>query len=541
MVLCLAWRPQTLYDSGMRSTLVCLSFAVAFACAGCNSPDSPVLGTPDSGGPIDASHPAATQVSFVPDSTLTLAPGESRPIRVVVEPVGVHFVRFALLGQPLDAALDSDRVETDSEGNAGVLLVAPQFATTFVIRATADEGPWAEAAVSVSGSGFGSLLVTPQYVGMRSTPIWIATAATHVTCADLTSIPPDDGPIGGQPQAGDALLVEVLPAGLDLAITVRSEHSVGGCADVSRLTSGERRSVSVQARDRPIDLGVTDIKVALEMRPDGSILDPLLEEVSQEFLDGFATKGDEAISLLDAMQQMAPNSEQFASARRSFGWDKLTQTYLLASGPSLRSQIEVWIAGGLVALRAGMTLEADVLSSTDDPSHARLSPETLGGLDASAVGCASHAIGSLSEDPGDIVHIGAQIYFLPTALIGAAAEMAVRTKSADTPNSVFAQQIDCPTLASKLRKSADTMPTSCSTVSCLERLCVGAIARMWQNARGQSAANYDIGSLSFTVSARASVDGDAAVQSLSGTWAGSVARGDQTPISLKGTASASKQ
>src|SRR5436190_23264003 len=74
------------------------------------------------------SGPNAT-VGFQEGGTLTLAPGESRQVHLVTSPAASYELRFALLGNALDASLDKTIVVAGSDGHADVMLRAPNGAT----------------------------------------------------------------------------------------------------------------------------------------------------------------------------------------------------------------------------------------------------------------------------------------------------------------------------------------------------------------------------------------------------------------------------
>ncbi|HOU93226.1 MAG TPA: hypothetical protein PLU22_19375, partial [Polyangiaceae bacterium] len=80
--------------------------------------------------------PVATGASFAVGA-LVMAPGEAREIAVRIVPPGRHRVRFALLGDSLDASLDRTEVDTDDDGSAVVGITAPTNATSTEFRVRA--------------------------------------------------------------------------------------------------------------------------------------------------------------------------------------------------------------------------------------------------------------------------------------------------------------------------------------------------------------------------------------------------------------------
>lgn len=507
--------------------IACVAGGVACLDASGNAPFGP-----DASAARDGPRTSAVSVRFEPPGTIVLGPGDSRDLAVVVDPAGTHIVRFALQGDSLDASLDADLRETDDSGRTHVVLVAPQSATTFRVRATADDGPSAEAAVSVSGEGFGSVMVVPSYSGRRETPVWTATAAARTTCAQLKGIPPPDGPIVVQASAGEPLVLDSLPVGPDLAITVRSAHAVGGCSDVGHLGTSENHTETVKAIDRPINLGAADLNALALFGPDGTILGPIADHALTDLLDAFAHHDEERTALLDTMQASSSNAAQFSSARSVGAWDIVTAAHLTSKGLPLRDRIRTWASYGSLPLYTGAAFSGRVLQGQAGPSHAVLRLGGLFGLDAVQLGCPVENIVAWSADTGDVVHIGGSLYFLPTQYAAAAADDGAMKKIGVNATRALIDAVSCTDLGNKLA-IASAIPT-CPN-SCLASLCVSSIEQMWTRARDTSARSFDAGNLAFTIAADATVDGEAAMVSFSGTWAGScTTRSDN--IAAKGRA-----
>ena len=477
---------------------------------------------------------AAESIAFESEALLTLAPGSSVSLRTAVAPAGVHEVRFSLVGNSLDGSLDADLLQTTPEGRAEVVLTAPKSATTFRVRAVADNGPFAELTVSVSGTGFATLTVTPTYTGSRETPIWTASAAALVSCADKKGIPPPDGPIVAEAKQGLPLVLAGIPAGPKLAITLRAGQALGGCADLPRLDPGEQRAMSIKVQDRPIELGATDVSIELVLTPDGLSFQPWLDAELADFVNAFAPQGKEAVALLDAMGLQSPDTGEFASVRTAQSWDNLVQDYLDALGKSLSDQIRSWAAKGAVSLLAGAGLTGRLTSDSADPSHALLRVDTLGGLASSTVGADYDYMAALSADPGDVIHIGGTVFMLPSAYVAGAVDAAASSATIADAKSALRQMVDCPTLASTL-VTAGELPSTCDG-TCLGQLCETAIETMWMRARDVSANSLEAAGLSFTVSANAKVDEQAVITSWSGSWAGQFSSGSSQPLQIKGSA-----
>jgi hypothetical protein len=519
-------------ERARASSIISCALAVL---AACNGAGDAAPAPPSPAGPSDAAAPdaLAATVVFVPDAMITLAPGEVRDLSVQVQPAGVHRVRFSLTGESLDASLDADVRDTDPSGNASVRLVAPRSASVFRVRATADEGPFAEAVVSVSGDGFASVLVTPDYAGVRAPTLWTASAMVRSRCADVKGIPPSDGPIVASSPPPAPVRLDALPVGPSIAVTLRWGQSVGGCADVARLENGESRPVAVRVADRPVELAATDVFSEHKFSPDGSVIEPLLASCVADTLEAFSPTGkSEAQGLLDVMQLHAPDSKAFEAARADGAWDAATEAYWKSSKVALRATVASWADKGLAPIRGGAAWTGRLRAGPSAPGHATLTVETLGGLPAARVGVAADNVVSLSADPGDTVHVGGTLLFFPSQLVAAAAD---KGAAPATASDALVALLDCPKLVDALVASGSA-PVSCPTW-CLRSGCENGLRSMWTAAAGSSAGAYALSKLSFTVSALARVDEEALIDSFSGTWVGVFAR-QTDQVSVKGVVSA---
>jgi len=111
-------------------------------------------------------------IAFDDTGTLTLAPGMSQALQVTVTPPMAYEVSFLLVGETYDGAIEPPIVSTDTDGTAAATLRAPMIPTTFNVRTAVLGGgsvveASAERAVAVSEQGFGSVRVTPLYLGAR--------------------------------------------------------------------------------------------------------------------------------------------------------------------------------------------------------------------------------------------------------------------------------------------------------------------------------------------------------------------------------------
>ncbi|HQM12387.1 MAG TPA: hypothetical protein PK140_23490, partial [Polyangiaceae bacterium] len=445
-------------------------------------------------------------------------------ITVIVEPPDVYVVRFALLGESLDASLDVDKRYTSANGHTSVKLVASESSTTFRLRASAGPTAVAEVPVSVSNEGFASVLVLPSYKGIRSTPQWTASALAGWTCAQIPGQPPDDGPIVGV-GSSKGIRLESLPVGPTIAVTLRSQQAVGGCTEVTNLAPGESREVSVKVSDMPIRSDDTRLDITMASDPLEAI--PLLDELTDSFLQRlFPSKNSEAKTLLDAMQSELPASVDFDQARLFGGWDALVAAWLDKSGQSLREHIQAWVDDGLLPLRQGEWLTGRLTTIAGSNTHGVLNLERFHGLAHERTGIPTEIVVSVGFEPGDIMMVGGKISWLPSRFVGAAADVGAKNivGTADAIDALVAL-IGCNQLPALLSSTYPLSP-SCDA-QCLESACHDAVSSLWNGACHSSAISLDTVQLSFTISGTATVNGDAAVIGLDAAWVGTQSHGDE--------------
>lgn len=526
----------TRYDDIMvRRFLQTLALLGATLTAACSSSDAEPA--PDPGPPDVPDASASASLAFAAEGTITLGPGDAREVGVVVDPPDVHVVRFALLGESLDASLDADKKVTSDDGRTSVVLTAPSTATTFRLRASAGENASAEIAVSVSGEGFASVRVIPSYKGIRSTPTWTASAVAHAACSELPGMPPEDGPLVAIALDGTPAVLDGLPVGPGIAVTLRHARSVAGCAEITDLSSGEIRDVVVKVSDIPVNMGETELPFRMVMEPDGSAALPLAQSLSTRFLDNlFPLDETEAKRVLDAMTESVVDPDAFTEARLAGGWDALLEAHLDDGGELLRERVQRWLEAGLSPLRDGETVEGRLVATAPDAGHGVLELHSFHGLDAQAAGIPQHHVVSLIVEPGDQMIVGGTIPWLPSRLMAAAAEagMSVEAGEAVVASEALAKEVGCYQLPSLLEAAAP-LPASCGE-TCLESACTAGLGALWDEAKLHSTI-LDTARMTYTVSGTATVNSDAVPTALEASWVGAHEH-DGEESALKGVATA---
>ena len=499
---------------------------VLTAGSACSSPtDGPRAGLTSDATPT----PSAALVRFEQEGTITLAPGELRKVRVFASSATGAAVRFSLIGAALDGWIESAAAKVDASGAATIALHAPNQPTTFHLRASivlesGESGASAEASVAVSAQGFGALRVRPQYTGKRQVDAWTASVVARTTCADLAALLPGEpeGALGGKAPLGKPILVLNAPVGPNLAVAVRAGHYAWGCADTTGLKADGTLDVKVTIVDKPIDLGATDLDLALTNQPDAGDYAALIGGATALLRDTFLPEAStEAGLLLAAMAGAAPSEESaaFDAARAALGWDDLAAAHFAALPISLRERSTAWIAAGL--LGQAPVLTARLRAKGGAPGVAELRVLTIGSIDAALAGVPASSPFAWTADAADTLILGGTVQWQPTRLVGAAALMGARIEqpSAVTMANALAQAADCKGLAEDLSGFE-----ACDT-ACLAALCEQALADRWALGLAASSEENQIGHLALTAAGPVQLDDRAEPRGIKGSWIGTVSDG----------------
>jgi len=478
--------------------------------------------------PVDLAPPppSAALIRFEQEGTITLAPGELRRVHVFASPATNYDVRFSLIGAALDGWLESAAVKADENGMATMALHAPNQPTTFHLRASVvlengESGPSAEASVAVSAQGFGTLRVLPQYTGKRAVKTWTASVVARTTCADLAALLPGEPPgaLVSNAPLGKPLLVPNAPVGPNLAVAVRAGHYAWGCAETTDLKADGTLDVKATIVDKLIDLGATNLELALAYQPDAADYKALLGDATELLRDTFLPKGiNEAAVLLKAMRGATPDDQALAfdDAREAQGWDGLCAAHLAALPTSLRERCTTWVAAGLLGQAPMIT--AHLGAKDGSPGVAELRVLTIGSIDAAHAGVPTVSPFSWTADPDDTLILGGLVLWQPSRFVGAAALAGARMEQpkALTMADALAHAADCADLAAELNGFG-----SCDT-SCVEALCKKALDDRWSLGLAASSEAGKIGHLTITASGPAQLDDTAKPSGIKGSWIGSV-------------------
>lgn len=507
------------------------------------SPPSASAGSP--GQPGDDGQPQLLAFEAVPGVD-ELAARTQLQLKVRALPAKVYHLRFALPtsgGDPLDAVLDQAEADTGPDGIATVQLTAPSSPTTFDVRASAGTRS-ASVSVTVKDTGFATLQVRPLYPDFRRIiTTWVASAYPDKSCAELSGIPPEDGPIQSLPAGAEAApLLNHVPAGTRLAVTLRSGHFVGGCTSVEKVApapADEPQIVKVNVLYRPIDLGASPLTVTFGANVPNNSWSSLLETSGGAVLQGLqGTSTDDVDALLDAMREASGSSRQiFETTRQAEAWDDVLRSHWGGSAATkLRDTVAVWLAAGRQKFSLSDHLFTGTLtpiSQPADPLDQRSADFRLlqvAGLDGVRSGFVDRAQVSWSAGSDDTLHIGTDLYLVQSRLAEALAESAalegVDEADATSAAGLLAKTLDCAGFADALAAagpSAELAYDACDS-ACLMSLCEAGIAAIWR--RGGDATGLSPARLRITATGAARVGDLAEVVGVSGSWLGSLTTAD---------------
>ncbi|MGK4005558.1 hypothetical protein WMF31_23230 [Sorangium sp. So ce1036] len=473
-------------------------------------------------------------LTFEEEGTLQLEPGEVHRVWVIGHPPAPYKVSFSLLGDAGGAWLDRTTATADDEGRAWVELHASNL-STFRLRAATKEGLAAELGVAVSAEGFGTLRVTPVYQGTRFANGWTASVVAGATCEELAATAPE-APMGalvahGGP--GGPVVVTGAPVGPSLAVALHSGRTLWGCARERELQAGITRDVRVPIKDLPVDLAATRLDMTLTIAS-AEGLDALLEASTERMIHGFLPDGEEAASLLDAMELAAPPEEAdaFMARRAALGWDTTAREHLAALSPRLQDRCRGWARAGLA--EAPLSIVGSLSGAVDMPGRALFNVSRFGSLPAASAGVPSDQTMSWTADPGDVLRLAGTLSWSPSRYVGGAAGLGAAAEMPATRSiaAALAAAAECPALGAALGGYPGCNST-CMATLCARGLELRRLASMEAPDRAGPT-----GKLVVNASGHAQIDSTGAPMKWTADWLGTVRDGTDAEASVHGEASA---
>ncbi len=513
--------------------------SLAAACDSSGTGDSLPGASGSAGAPSDAGpdgsdvEPVPDKLSFVPPNALKLKPKQTRELTVQADPPGSFHMHFALPGSggddsPGDAALDVSDVQTGDDGTAHVTLTAPSTPAMFSVRASVGKITQL-LSVSVSRLGVTTLRVIPSYSGQRSITTWTATATAGANCTDLVGNPPPDGDISASAAPNGPLDLEEVPIGVNVAVTLRAGHYIGGCTNVSPLSEVDGNQVLVYASDRPLNFAATDLSFEFGPSDSRPAFDKLMQTSATQAAEAVASgAASDVTALLDEMFAATPASDRpaFTAARTQGNWESaLATAFGKNAARRMRDPAQRWLDAGRLSFDAVDTFAGNLAPKGDD---ALLVLSRVVQASPAAAGFASGFQTTWSADSSDTLLLGSELSWLPSRLATALAEppALLEFPQATTVEGALTLSVDCTLVANVLvvyGSSPGTLYGSCDQ-ACAVSACASAVASAWSKAR--NASGNSAATLGFTATGTATVGDEAEITSLHGSWVGELVIGD---------------
>lgn len=477
----------------------------------------------DVANPEDAA--SRSVIAFEPTQyTLPVLSRAELQVRVVPPLAGV--VTFALIGASLDASLEGESAELDSEGFARLALTTASQPTTFSVRASLRRGVETEARIEVAEAQSGAVNITGKYTGTRQVQQYTYSVFPDRDCTS---------PLLGQLETSRITVnasvpqarVEGVPLTKSLAVVVEGDALVYGCTTTRAVAGQSSISVQVPLEDLPINLFGTKLNLSLTTNAGNLAFAEGVKVAIPSFVAHFVPGNHDLIQLLTFMEQVATGSlkQEFSDTRRAGNWDAFLVTSYGTSGADLlRTALHRWLDAGVHSL-ANEPIWAQLTLGTDESVPAQLALLRVAGLDASSQLETRSTNLALSLEPNDHLSWSATTTVGKSSLFVA---LAHKVAALEFPASAslalqLAELVDCEAFGAQLDAHAvwnQSNSRTCTQV-CLTTLCRSALDSMSAQAVA-SGAQLGAFNIAYNASGTVAVDAHATPTSLSGTWVGAL-------------------
>lgn len=492
---------------------------------GCGASADELARDPDEGSgtprnPFEDS--GATQIRFLSgEGELTLTAGAEQQLSLEVLPLGRHTIRLTLVGDAGQAFLSHGTVDTDANGVAPpVTLTVLEGNTEFTVRAAAGLVE-AELRVVTLPAETGTLVIAPQYAGNREVERWVASVHVDASCDELTGTPPPDGPIVVEAPRGRPIRLSNVPAGRRLAVVVRSEEVVVGCNDSAPIAAGVEANVTLEVVDRPMQVDSLALNVNFGLFMTADALPAFEELIYRAVSPMVAGASNDLQAVLNAMGDAASSAQAFNQARVANDWTGvlLANMNSALAGNGLRTISRTWMQRGLNRLIPSDSFRGRLAS--EDGASGTLTIASVAGLDPEEAGFGADHPAFIETETNDFVRIGTTLMWRPSPLLAnlAKLEAVVQFPEATTAAQALAQVFDCSNVATRLQAANQESPFVGCDLACFADLCSQAMVTLWSRVDGS-----DLPVIPWDVSAaaQAELDATAHLESLDGSWAGSL-------------------
>lgn len=515
-----------------------LLLMIAGAVLGCSSsnastsarsgPNANQAGQAGIGGQSFNSYPA-TSVTFSPDGTVLLKPGDTALRAVLVTPAAVSNVSLALLEGSTDAALSDSVIQTSAGGIAEFSITASSSPATFDIRASVGQVS-AMLSVSVSDKGYSMVNLTGNYAGVRSVSEWVATLQNGLTCLDIGPNLPNDGTLAVKSGMTPAkLAVANVPVGPVQSFVLRGDHSVWGCKDVPNLTPGGNVDLQVPLYDVPTTYGPNPTPVVFTITSNTDAWATTLATTKTALIDAFEHSATSDVDLLlDTMYAAIGDTlaqSEFDQRRVNGGWHSLLANEWSAlegsSDQCLRTALDKWLTAGASGVNGGIAFDAtlQLTSASTSLSEVQLTLKSMGGFSQSDCALSAQVPLATAFGANDGLAASTTLTFNDALFLRLLALVPAQWQFPainDIPGAL-ASLVHCDTMGAIL-DSAAPLSSHCNA-QCLTNLCGAALLQLWANTASDVSQRTST-RLTLNCSGTLQLDTNAVVRGYLGNWVG---------------------
>ena len=467
-------------------------------------------------------------ISFSPEGTVLLKPGETGYRTVIVQPAGVYDVGLALLGASGDASLSKTVFRTGADGSGQFSITASSVATSFQVRASVGQLSQ-QLDVSVSLSGYASLNVIGNYSGSRKIQQWAVTLWSGYTCANLGSTLPSDSTLTMHTAATPRLMLSDIPVGASQSIVMQGDSSIWGCRDVPGLVAGEALDLPIQLYDIPATFGSSPISANFSLATNAATWSANLANLKSTLVGAVEQSTTNDVDLmLDAMRAATADTasqSDFDQRRIAGDWHSVLEAlWATAAGGSdyaISTALTSWLSGATTLVGNGVTVSTGLtLTSTSSSlGQEKLNLNSIADVTTAVLNTVAEYPLTTSSGANDGLSASATISFNEATLIRALAITVARQQypTATTIPEALAQLLQCDSLATSLDLAASSA-SGCNAI-CLSQLCHTGLNQLWQRS-ATAAEQWGNTKLTLSCSGTLQVDSNAVATGYAGTWVG---------------------
>ena len=467
-------------------------------------------------------------LSFNPEGTVLLKPGETGYRTVIVEPASVYDVGLALLGASNDASLSKTVFRTGADGSGQFSITASSVATSFQVRASVGQLS-RQLDVSVSLAGYATLNVIGNYSGSRKVQQWAATLWSGHTCANLGSTLPIDSTFTMHTAATPRLMLGDIPVGANQSIVMQGDSSIWGCRDVPGLVAGEALDLPIQVYDIPATFGSSPISANFSLATNAATWSANVASLDSTLVDAVEQSAKNDVDLmLDAMRAATANTaiqSDFDQRRIAGDWHSvLAALWSSSAGGSdyaISTALTSWLSGATTLIGKGVTVSTGLtLTSTSSSlGQEKLNLNSISDITTADLNVVAEYPLTTSSGANDGLAASSAISFNEATLIRMLAIKVARQQypTATTIPEALDLLLQCDNLATSLDRAASS--ASDCNASCLSQLCHTGLDQLWQRS-ASAAEQWGNTKLTLSCSGTLQVDSNAVATGYAGTWVG---------------------